>query len=504
MRFGNQNTETWRNGMLKLETMLQETQAILLSNKAQVLYHLGFNIRRSTYLISFNYFTNCVNYVWHSAAKAQDGEKQDHCHNFLLRNSQQQPKGQVELQGRKVHSLTAAPGSSPTPTQHMASSCRMTRVKSRRWLLKAPGTTLVGFRSRWGKEAGMTLGTSLRNTALYDAVAEGWCSRKGKEGVPLGSGPESQPSHEKYPQWRSRPESSSHSHRPPRSGRGKWNSARGYWWGCRRLLPRWHCWRRLLPGILGSNDKEEHLDSVPHLPQCSVNLPAFQGWIHPINSALMQSEKKVKSFSRVRLLATPWTVAYQAPPSRGFSRQEHWSGLPFPSPGDIPALQQVLYHLSHQGSPFIQNADYKGTCRKCACVMRTSSGPPETACRKSHVNAHTAVAAVSHWAVPTSLRPHGLQPQAPLPFTVSQSVLRLMSTESNHLVLCCRLLLLPSILPSTRVLFKEWTLHIRWPELQLQHQSFQGITQGWFPLGWTGLISELSSGLSRVFPNSTV
>ena len=37
-------------------------------------------------------------------------------------------------------------------------------------------------------------------------------------------------------------------------------------------------------------------------------------------------------FSRVRLFATPWTVAYQAPQSMGFSRQEHWSGLPFPSP----------------------------------------------------------------------------------------------------------------------------------------------------------------------------
>ena len=37
-------------------------------------------------------------------------------------------------------------------------------------------------------------------------------------------------------------------------------------------------------------------------------------------------------FSRVRLRATPWTAAHQAPPSLGFSRQEHWSGLPFPSP----------------------------------------------------------------------------------------------------------------------------------------------------------------------------
>ena len=41
---------------------------------------------------------------------------------------------------------------------------------------------------------------------------------------------------------------------------------------------------------------------------------------------------KVKSLSRVRLLATPWTAAYQAPPSMGFSRQEDWSGVPLPSP----------------------------------------------------------------------------------------------------------------------------------------------------------------------------
>ena len=45
---------------------------------------------------------------------------------------------------------------------------------------------------------------------------------------------------------------------------------------------------------------------------------------------------KVKSLSRVRLFVTPWTVACEAPPSMGFSRQEYWSGLPFPSPGDFP------------------------------------------------------------------------------------------------------------------------------------------------------------------------
>ena len=44
----------------------------------------------------------------------------------------------------------------------------------------------------------------------------------------------------------------------------------------------------------------------------------------------------MKLLSCVRLFATPWTVANQAPPSMGFSRQEYWSGFPFPSPGDLP------------------------------------------------------------------------------------------------------------------------------------------------------------------------
>ena len=44
----------------------------------------------------------------------------------------------------------------------------------------------------------------------------------------------------------------------------------------------------------------------------------------------------VKLLSRVRLFATSWTVAYQASLSMGFSRQEFWSGLPFPSPGNLP------------------------------------------------------------------------------------------------------------------------------------------------------------------------
>ena len=67
----------------------------------------------------------------------------------------------------------------------------------------------------------------------------------------------------------------------------------------------------------------------------------------------------VKSLSRVRLFEILWTIARQAPPSMGFPRQEYWSGLPFPSSGDLPdpgmepvspALQADSLPLSYWGS----------------------------------------------------------------------------------------------------------------------------------------------------------
>ena len=64
----------------------------------------------------------------------------------------------------------------------------------------------------------------------------------------------------------------------------------------------------------------------------------FNQWINIQNERSDSILKKVKSLSCVQLFATPWTVAYQALPSMGFSRQEYWSGLPFPSPEDLPDL----------------------------------------------------------------------------------------------------------------------------------------------------------------------
>ena len=92
--------------------------------------------------------------------------------------------------------------------------------------------------------------------------------------------------------------------------------------------------------------------------------------------------------------------------------------------------------------------------------------------------------------------------QASLSITNSQSLLKLTSIASvmpsNHLILCCPLLLPPSILPSIRIFSNELVLHHQVAqvlELQLQHQSFQ-----WSPLGWTGWISLQSKDSHKSSP----
>ena len=85
--------------------------------------------------------------------------------------------------------------------------------------------------------------------------------------------------------------------------------------------------------------------------------------------------------------------------------------------------------------------------------------------------------------------------QVPLSFTISQSVLKPMSTESmmpsNHLILCPPLLLLPSIFPSIRVFSNEWTLRIRWPKYwsfsfsirtSNEHSGLISFRKDWFDL----------------------
>ena len=95
--------------------------------------------------------------------------------------------------------------------------------------------------------------------------------------------------------------------------------------------------------------------------------------------------------------------------------------------------------------------------------------------------------------------------QASMSITNSQSLLKLMSIESvmpsNHLILCRPLLLPPSIFPSIKVYSNESVLSIRCQTIGVSASAsvLPMNIQDWFPLGWTGLISLQSKGLSRVF-----
>ena len=111
-----------------------------------------------------------------------------------------------------------------------------------------------------------------------------------------------------------------------------------------RLLPAsfWLYWYPFLDCLCPSWGRGCPL--FTHPCDCPQSLQGGQGGVrtrghqgHTCFSLYNLCEKvKVKSLSRVRLFATRRTVAYQAPPSVGSSRHESWSGLPFPSPGDLP------------------------------------------------------------------------------------------------------------------------------------------------------------------------
>ena len=152
-------------------------------------------------------------------------------------------------------------------------------------------------------------------------------------------------------------------------------------------------------------------------------------------------------FSHVRLCATPWTVAHQAPLSTEFSRQEYWSGLPFPPNISyywsniliVIVNYKILFKLRYLFKlPFM---DFKGdqfsSVQSLSCVWLF----------------------VTPWIAAY---------QASLSITNSQSLLELMSIELvmalNSLILCHPLLLLPSIFPSIRVFSKESVICIQWPK----------------------------------------
>ena len=125
----------------------------------------------------------------------------------------------------------------------------------------------------------------------------------------------------------------------------------------------------------------------------------------------------------------------------GFPRQEDCSGLPFPFPGDLPNPGIELRFPALQADSLLPEPPGKPPSREFSSVTQSC---------------------LTLWDPWTAAR------QASLSITNSRSLLKFMSIESvtpsNHLILCCPLLLLPSIFPSIRVFSSESALHIRWPK----------------------------------------
>ena len=171
----------------------------------------------------------------------------------------------------------------------------------------------------------------------------------------------------------------------------------------------------------------------------------------------------MKSLRRVWLFSTPWTAAYQAPPSMGFSRQEYWSGVPSPSLIHRPRSLILVSVIS-----------ILGLFPLTFCYVYFQTKTRKTLdCKHSiytllkfynlRFSSSQSLSRVQLFATPWIAAR-----QASLSITNSQSLLKLMSIESvmpsSHLILCCPLFLLPPIPPSVRVFSNESTLRMRWPK----------------------------------------
>ena len=183
-------------------------------------------------------------------------------------------------------------------------------------------------------------------------------------------------------------------------------------------------------------------------------------------------------FSHVWLFVILWSVACQAPLSMEFSKQEYWSGLPHPSPGDLPDpgmdstsrmsptmadgffTTNATWEVQDSGPPLF---NYSILNNLHMPVPKSQLSSEEMQTLLENISSVQSLSRVQLFATPWTTA-H----QASLSITNSRSLPKLMSIESvmpsNHLILCHPLLLLPSIFPSIRVFSSESSLHIRWPK----------------------------------------
>ena len=146
--------------------------------------------------------------------------------------------------------------------------------------------------------------------------------------------------------------------------------------------------------------------------------------------------------SRVRLFATPWTVAYLASLSMGFSRQEYWSGLPFPSPGDLPdpgieprspTLEADALTYEPPGKPWnakVRKSRNTWSNSKFGLRVQNEAGQRLTEfCQENAlVIANTLIQTtqemtlhITRWSILKSDRLYSLQPQMDKLYTVSKN-----------------------------------------------------------------------------------
>ena len=202
---------------------------------------------------------------------------------------------------------------------------------------------------------------------------------------------------------------------------------------------------------------------------------------------------EVELLSHVQLFVTPWTVAYPAPPSMEFSKQEYWSGLLFPPPGDLPNPG------IEPGSPTLQ-AD---------ALLSEPPGKPRMDIILLPISNYLQFSSVA-LSCPT-LWPHGLQnARSPCPSPTPGVYL-----NSCPLSQWCLPTISSFVIPFSSCL-QSFPASGSFPMSQFFASGGQNIgvsasasvlpvnIQDWFPLGWTGLISLQSKGLSRVFSNTTV
>ena len=218
---------------------------------------------------------------------------------------------------------------------------------------------------------------------------------------------------------------------------------------------------------------------------------------------------KVKSLSRVRPSATPWTTAFQAPPSMGFSRPEYWSGVPLPSlelelarsaqnPQNVIRAvffflifkmwfilwEQIEMRNNHEHifyntdllmakcSQKLKTYIYRKTSVLDSLTFSLMTSKLSIACYLASIffnnNKFSSVHSLSRVQLLETL--WTAAHQSSLSITNSQSPPKPMFIESvmpsNHLILCHPLLLLPPIPPSIRVFSNESALRIRWPKWQ--------------------------------------